>query len=146
MHLRLRPATEADIPFLMALRQQTMDQHLAASGADTSLEAHRARVDYHFDCASILEDDQSEPVGLLKVRRLPDAWEIVQIQLAPQFAPVHVANIRALATAGFEHGDYVARRNQHAAVVFHRDHQLLRQDLLRQNARPAVGGRRGLGC
>ena len=81
MHLQLRQATQADIPFLLALRRETMDQHLAASGADTSEESHRTRVDYHFDCASILMDDHQTPLGLLKVRRLPDHWDILQIQL-----------------------------------------------------------------
>ena len=38
---------------------------------------------YRFDCARILTDhDQS--VGLLKIERTPEEWEIIQIQLIPQ--------------------------------------------------------------
>ena len=80
MQLDRRPATESDIPFLLSLRRETMDSHLAASGASTSDESHVARLMYHFDCSEVLLSD-GEPVGLVKVRRLPQEWEIVQIQL-----------------------------------------------------------------
>ena len=81
--MHTRPATREDIPFLLALRQQTMDAHLLASGVDTSGEYHLERVTYRFDCALILMD-QGLPVGLLKVDRGPNEWEILQIQLAPE--------------------------------------------------------------
>lgn len=83
MHLDRRAATEADIPFLLSLRRETMDGHLAASGVDITDESHLARLTHHFECAEVLVSDGT-PVGLLKVRRLPDEWEIVQIQLAPR--------------------------------------------------------------
>jgi len=81
MQLQRRPATEADIPFLLSLRRATMDGHLAASGASITDESHLLRLMYQFGCAEILLGD-GEPVGLLKVRRSPDEWEIVQIQLS----------------------------------------------------------------
>ncbi len=81
--MNTRPATREDIPFLLALRQQTMDAHLLASGVDTSGEYHLERVTYRFDCALILMD-QGLPVGLLKVDRGPNEWEILQIQLASE--------------------------------------------------------------
>ena len=80
MQLDRRPATEADIPFLLSLRRETMDVHLAASGESTTDESHVARVMYYFDCSEVLLRN-GEPVGLFKVRRLPGEWEIVQIQL-----------------------------------------------------------------
>ncbi|RZA29395.1 MAG: N-acetyltransferase [Lysobacteraceae bacterium] len=80
MQVDRRQATESDIPFLLALRRETMDGHLAASGADCSEQAHLARVMHHFDCAEVLTHEGS-PVGLLKLRREAEAWEIVQIQL-----------------------------------------------------------------
>lgn len=82
MKLSRRPATEADIPFLLALRRETMDGHLAASGIATDDASRRTRVMHAFDCAELLLGD-GVPVGLLKLRRLPHEWEIVQIQLAP---------------------------------------------------------------
>ncbi|MES3023763.1 MAG: GNAT family N-acetyltransferase [Pseudomonadota bacterium] len=82
MHeLRQRPATEADIPFLLALRRETMDGYLAQIGADISDAAHRTRLLHAYECAAVLLDG-AQPVGLLKVRRLPEEWEIVQIQLS----------------------------------------------------------------
>ena len=81
--LTSRPATEADVPFLLALRRQTMDVHLAATGADTSEAHHLARLRYGFEHACVLELD-GRPVGLLKVRRAPEEWDVIQIQLGPE--------------------------------------------------------------
>lgn len=75
-----RPATEADIPFLLALRRETMDAHLASSGASLDEESHRARLMHHFDSAELLVRD-GEAIGLLKARRSTDHWDIVQIPL-----------------------------------------------------------------
>ena len=83
MRLDRRKATESDIPFLLSLRRETMGSHLVASGADCSDESHLARLMYHFDYAEVLTNN-GNPVGLLKVRREPEAWEIVQIQLSCQ--------------------------------------------------------------
>lgn len=83
MQIQKRPATEADIPFLLALRRETMDSHLLASGASTSDECHRERLMHLFDCAEVLTCNK-EAVGLLKLRRDPNIWTIVQIQLASQ--------------------------------------------------------------
>lgn len=83
MTIERRPATEDDIPFLLALRREVMDRHLVASGASTSDAHHRDRLMYRFDCAEVLTR-QGSPVGLLKVWRGPDVWEIVQIHLKPE--------------------------------------------------------------
>jgi ribosomal protein S18 acetylase RimI-like enzyme len=82
MKLSRRPATEADIPFLLALRRETMNGHLAASGIAVDDASRRVRVMHAFDCAELLLAD-GVPVGLLKLRKLPHEWEIVQVQLAP---------------------------------------------------------------
>lgn len=82
MDLTRRPATPADIPYLMQLRRATMDAHLAASGMDTSDACHEARLLHRFDCAQLLETG-GRPAGLLKVVREGGCWEIVQIQLDP---------------------------------------------------------------
>ena len=80
--METRAATQDDIPFLLALRQQTMDMHLLASGVDISGGYHLERVTYRLDCAQILMES-GLPVGLLKVDRGPNEWEILQIQLVP---------------------------------------------------------------
>lgn len=78
---QLRPALDADVPFLLALRRETMDEHYLASGVEPSDEEHRERLFYRFDCAQIIELD-GVPAGLFKVARDGQAWELIQIQLA----------------------------------------------------------------
>jgi ribosomal protein S18 acetylase RimI-like enzyme len=81
--LTFRPATEADIPFLLELRRQTMSEHLRASGIEPSESERRARVLVSFDCAEIILL-AGAPVGLLKVVRGADNWDLVQIQIVPE--------------------------------------------------------------
>lgn len=81
MPLRRRPATEADLPFLLALRRESMGPHLASAGLHGSDEDHLVRVRHRFDCAEILMLD-GQPVGLLKLLREPGRWKILQVQLA----------------------------------------------------------------
>jgi ribosomal protein S18 acetylase RimI-like enzyme len=78
----LRPATDADLPFLLALRRETMTAHQLASGAEASERERLERVRYRFDCAQIIERD-AQPVGTFKVTREELDWHLVQIQLAP---------------------------------------------------------------
>lgn len=82
MHIVRRRARLDDIPFLLTLRCQTMDQHLAASGLSTSEADHRVRVMYRFDCAEVLLRGAT-PVGLLKLLRDGTQWQLIQIQLSP---------------------------------------------------------------
>ena len=81
--LTFRPATKADIPFLLELRRLTMSEHLRASGIEPSQSERRARVLASFDCAEIILL-AGAPVGLLKVVRGPDNWDLVQIQIVPE--------------------------------------------------------------
>lgn len=76
-------ATEADIPFLLELRRQTMSEHLRLSGIEPSESEQRERVLASFDCAEIILLSGA-PVGLLKVVRSPDNWDLVQIQILPE--------------------------------------------------------------
>lgn len=82
--LSFRPATEADIPSLLALRQQTMTPHLRRAGAPSDDEANLARVNYRLEDA-LLVYDGAELVGLFKVTRDRDAreWKLVQVQIVP---------------------------------------------------------------
>ena len=82
--LQKRRATDADIPFLLALRRETMDVWLAASGVGMKDDAHRARLLYRFDCADVVVHD-GEPAGLLKVDRTPGVWDIIQMQIGSRF-------------------------------------------------------------
>lgn len=80
--VRLRPATEADLPFLLDLRRQTMEPHHAAMGIVQSADEQEARVRSHFDAAQVVECG-GERVGLWKVLRDPAGWRLVQVQIVP---------------------------------------------------------------
>jgi ribosomal protein S18 acetylase RimI-like enzyme len=80
--LTFRAATETDIPFLLELRRQTMTEHLQRSGVEASDSERIERVLANFGCAEIVLLSGT-PVGLLKVVRAPDNWELVQIQILP---------------------------------------------------------------
>ncbi len=79
----LRPATEADVAYLLALRDQTMSRHQLASGLQPSSEERERRVRYRYECAQIIERE-GRAAGLLKVTRDGLDWQLVQIQLAPE--------------------------------------------------------------
>ena len=83
MHLyTLRPAREADLPFLRALRAQSMREHLENSGLAYDEVAQAARIPDRFNCARIVVCDGAD-VGLFKVCREGSPWELIQIQLLP---------------------------------------------------------------
>ena len=79
--LSFRPATEADLPFLLELRRQTMTPHLLASGVRHTAQEEHERVLERFECAQIILLS-GEPAGLLKVARDGSQWQLLQIQLA----------------------------------------------------------------
>jgi ribosomal protein S18 acetylase RimI-like enzyme len=81
--ISLRAASDADLPFLIALRKQTMTGHLVASGVVPSDEEQQARVLHRFECAQIVEH-HGRPAGLFKVARDALDWQLIQIQLAPE--------------------------------------------------------------
>lgn len=79
-----RPAVEADLPFLLQLRAATMGPHRRAAGLDESLAKRQEKVTSHFASGEILEID-GRPIGLLKVLRQPEKWELLQLQLSPEY-------------------------------------------------------------
>jgi ribosomal protein S18 acetylase RimI-like enzyme len=79
----MRPAREDDVPFLVALREQTMGEHFRATGVEVTPEQHLARVRVRFECAQIIEHE-GRAAGLLEVARDGRDWHLIQIQLAPQ--------------------------------------------------------------
>lgn len=80
--LSRRKATQADIPFLLELRRETMSHHLAASGIDQTEEEHMGRVLVHYESAEILIQE-NRAVGLVKVVRDGPNWELLRVQLSP---------------------------------------------------------------
>ena len=70
-----RPAEEADVPFLLALRYETMGPHVAASGVLHSEQDYLDRVLVSFELAWIIQHE-GQPAGLLKVSREGRDWEL----------------------------------------------------------------------
>jgi ribosomal protein S18 acetylase RimI-like enzyme len=77
-----RPATGADLPFLVALRLGTMTPQFARQGIVLSAEEHRLRAEFRLDAARIIELD-GMPIGVVKVLQEGATWTIEQFQIAP---------------------------------------------------------------
>ncbi len=83
IEVNLRQANEGDLPFLLALRRQTMTEHEAAVGRVRSTAEVHARVVAAFESARIILH-RGVPVGMLKVIRSGTEWEVAQLQVAPE--------------------------------------------------------------
>ena len=79
-----RQATEDDWDFLVLLRRTTMGAHIDRAGVDYDEEFQTQRIRHKYDCAQIVVLD-GEDIGLLKVSKEADPWQLIQIQLAPGF-------------------------------------------------------------
>ncbi len=92
-----RPATEADVPFLLHLRTVAMDPHHRAAGIVQTPAEMEERVRSHWSEAQVVEVD-GQPVGLWKLWRQPEVWWILQVQLMPeaQGRGIGAALVRAL--------------------------------------------------
>ncbi len=83
LSLERRPASPADLPFLLHLRQQTFHAYLAEAGIAIDADSDLARVLFKFDAAEILLH-RGQPAGLLKMSRDEGTWLIHQLQIAPE--------------------------------------------------------------
>ncbi|WP_251865635.1 GNAT family N-acetyltransferase [Achromobacter sp. Marseille-Q4962] len=78
----LRPASEDDLPFLLALRRAAMGPHLRRAGAPLDEASMLARVRHRFEDARIVWLG-GRRAGLFKVTREPGRWHVAQIQIDP---------------------------------------------------------------
>jgi len=78
------PATEADLPALLALRKQTMDPHLRAADLPVDDACHMLRVRYQWEHARLIMLE-GQWAGLFKAYRDAACWQLVQLQIAPPF-------------------------------------------------------------
>ena len=80
----LRPAQEADVPFLLQLRETAMEPHHRAAGIVQTPAEMEERVRNFYNEAQIIEIE-GQPVGLWKLHREPTLWWIIQVQLMPEY-------------------------------------------------------------
>ncbi len=78
----MRSATQADVPFLLALRREVMHPHLVVAGSVLTQAEHLARVMLRFECVQVIVR-AGEAVGMIKLAREPARREVLQFQLAP---------------------------------------------------------------
>ena len=81
--VQFRPASDADLPYLLALRQRTMDPHFHAAGLPCAESDHWLRIHLRYDCAQLILLG-GQPVGLLKLVQEGAIWDLIQLQLAPE--------------------------------------------------------------
>ncbi|AZZ96161.1 GNAT family N-acetyltransferase [Pseudoalteromonas sp. R3] len=84
MEIELKQASNADKPFLLQLRLQTMVEHLEQAGIFLSDEAHLCRLEEDYACSHLLIIDKMV-VGTLKFRLVNEQVDIMQLQIAPEF-------------------------------------------------------------
>ena len=103
--ISLRPAVEADIPWLLDLWHESMSPHFLAAGVPAALEQPLHRLMVRFGCASIVLF-HGDPAGMLKVSQDDLAWTLVQVMLSPEHRNKGVGSflIRSLIAEARAHG------------------------------------------
>jgi len=93
MDISLRPASEADIPFLLLLRDKTMRKYLEEVGMPTTEEEYEKRIRSEFAHAQIVELN-GNPIGLFKAIYTVELnyWYLVQIQISPEYQGLKVGS------------------------------------------------------
>lgn len=93
MNISLRPANEADLMFLISLREQTMQRYLAEAGMPTDRADFIQRIRYKFECAQIVQLN-NQPAGLFKAEFIEpeNRWYLIQIQIDPQFQNLKIGS------------------------------------------------------
>jgi len=106
----LRPALPGDLDWLIELRTLTMTGHLDVSGERLSRADHRRRVLDRFASVRIVTLADTD-IGMLKVDRDADSWQLVQIQLLREYQRLGIGTriVRELLAE--------ARRSQIAATL-----------------------------
>ncbi|TQV87738.1 GNAT family N-acetyltransferase [Aliikangiella coralliicola] len=84
LEIQLRNAVDADIPFLLSLRNATMNDYLEEAGIPTDEKSHLIRIQYRFDDAQIV-CHADKPIGLFKYYVDDNGWHVTQIQILPTY-------------------------------------------------------------
>ena len=84
MDIILRNVKEKDFEWLYDLRSQTMAKYINDSGDQFNLETQSNKIMKEYESIKIVRSDNQD-IGMFKVKRNSDKWEIIQIQLLPDY-------------------------------------------------------------
>lgn len=84
MEIQLRNVKESDFEWLYNLRSQTMSDYIDESGDHFTRESQTERIMKEYDSIDIVRLNNQD-IGMFKVKREKDSWEIIQIQLLPEY-------------------------------------------------------------
>ena len=84
MDFEIRNVKENDFNWLYDLRSQTMAKYINDSGDQFNLESQSKRIMKEYESIKIVMNDNQD-IGMFKVKRNSDKWEIIQIQLLPDY-------------------------------------------------------------
>ena len=84
MDIEFRNVKNNDFDWLYNLRSQTMTKYVNDSGEKFNLETQSKRIMKEYESIKIVRRDNQD-IGMLKVKRNSDKWEIIQIQLLPDY-------------------------------------------------------------
>ncbi len=84
MDIELRNVKESDFDWLYNLRSQTMTKYINDSGDQFNLETQSNRIMKEYESIKIVRNDNKD-IGMFKVKCYSDRWEIIQIQLLPDY-------------------------------------------------------------
>lgn len=90
MDFALRNVKENDFTWLYDLRSQTMSKYINDSGDQFNLETQSNRIMKEYESIKIVKTDNQD-IGMFKVKRNSDKWEIIQIQLLPDYQHMGIA-------------------------------------------------------
>lgn len=80
----LKPATDDNLDWLLSLRQETMSTYLQSTGMSVEETEMKKRILYNFSDIQIIYV-QGKPAGMLKVREDVTYFELIQIQIKPEY-------------------------------------------------------------
>ncbi|MEM7097556.1 MAG: GNAT family N-acetyltransferase [Pseudomonadota bacterium] len=102
---RRRPVTDQDLEWLVTLRTLTMVPHLEASGYVFDDADNTARVTQDYDSIQVIQH-AGRDVGMLKVLRSSEVWQLIQIQIHPDHQSLGLGGrvLDDLIKEAFEHG------------------------------------------
>lgn len=84
LNLTYRKALHSDTEYILWLRKETMNEHLANAGFDLNEENHLKGIEYQFENAKIILHNNRK-IGLLKKSESEEYIKLIQIQISPEY-------------------------------------------------------------